>query len=259
MSPVAPTLKQAKLNFSAASSSSSNPPPNPIRHVFDLEAYLLQLLERLYKDRPEHSIFGQPEKGLVRLPAYQSRRANQPCWASVLKTAARHVQHEMGDRLELKSCWLVRGDGKRKYNITVQKDKHNSVLRSVLLVRLIHFFEHPSEANFRDLQLQEVGHQSRPFSHWCGNGEIGRGPDARYCLNGAHHGRFATKGENESHKQCTYGARPLCPGHGDGSNRKAFCMFMHADGTPQPCRNLSSHVPACNCNPRCYVPQNSNP
>ena len=88
-----------------------------------------------------------------------------------------------------------------------------------------------------------------PFTHFCHNGHGSKGgPIAGVvaCVNGIEHGRFATAQENADQKDCRFGDRSLCPGHG---TPLAPCIFVDPDtGLPRPCLNQVDGRPAeCFC------------
>lgn len=115
------------------------------------------------------------------------------------------------------------------------------------MVRLLAFLVDPTDAAWDTLCTNRA--IDRPFSHRCGRGlKRGDGQEG-LCINGIHHGRFATREENESHKLCTNGARALCPGHGSPPVK---CIFTHPDGQLKPCLNQEEMVPKCTCARRCF-------
>ena len=155
------------------------------------------------------------------------------------------VDSEMGDKLEEKTCWMSRST---QLQITQPSGRHSSkVLRSITVVRLLAFLMAPSDENWRKLD-EGADAITHPFSHNCGRGLRVEGQQTA-CINGLHHGRFADRAENESHKLCTNGARCICPGHGSPPIK---CIFTHTDGTLKPCRNVEDRVPACACAKRCF-------
>jgi hypothetical protein len=251
--------KDMKLTVTTApSSSSSSTPsltessqPTPTTHSFDLEKKLVSLFEDLHTSHPHHAIFGAPTAGHIRLPL-QHARANGQCWINVAKKIGRWVRGEMGDKLGERTCWM---STQAQLQITQPNGRHSvQVLTQVTVVRLLAFLANPTNDNWLKLSpappLRPIDF---PFSHTCARG--GPRPDQilnTVCINRLYHGRFATRGENESHKLCSNGARVLCPGHGDDPADLVKCVFTHPDGTLMPCRMREDSVPMCNCATKCY-------
>lgn len=216
--------------------------PFPTR--FNLPTVLVELVTCLHAEQPCHPMFGPPQAGEIRLPLAASR-ANGQCWQNAMIKIGGWVCSEMGEKVTANTCWMSRST---QLQITQPFGPHRStVLRSITVVRLLAFLKAPTEENWT--KLNEGRHAiAHPFSHTCGRGLRVEGQQAA-CINGLHHGRFANRNENESHKLCTNGARCLCPGHGSPPVK---CIFTHDDGTLKPCRNRDDTVPPCTCERRCF-------
>lgn len=173
-------------------------------------------------------------------------RANGACWEKWCARLGEWVEDEMGPTIPSGACWVSK-------NVSVDiRGAGNTVVRKVLVVRLLAFLASPTNANWLKLSASSadpVGARpiDSPFSHICGNGSIRSGEAG--CINGLDHGRFATRQENESHKGCANGARALCPGHGQPPVK---CIFVHDNGLPKPCRMQEDGVPPCRCARKCF-------
>ncbi|KAK9235846.1 hypothetical protein V1525DRAFT_241230 [Lipomyces kononenkoae] len=106
--------------------------------------------------------------------------------------------------------------------------------KDMYIVRLLAFLANPSSLNWAYLTENGFRAIDTPFSHSCGRGLQRQDGQVAYCINGLHHGRFASVNENRSHRLCYHDARPLCPGHGEPPVK---CIFTHPDGTLKPCLN----------------------
>lgn len=226
------------------------------KRPFNIVRWLVAKIDVLSRQDPEHPIFGVPKvAGDFKLPLEPSGRANAASWITHLTKIGEVIEETMGSKLHEYSCWMVpysRGTVK----ITENADGRVTSLRNVHLVRLIHFLSDPTEENWQLLDgdgtiVSNGGYVKNPFSHFCGNGDVMDGSIRLTCLNGAHHGRFASPEENESHKLCKNGALALCPGHGP-SNDLAYCWFVHTDGELKPCRMWKDAVPKCTCTRKCF-------
>ena len=211
-----------------------------------IESRLINLFELLPKSHP---IFGTPWQDKVRLPMTDPTRSNGRCWRNVCHSIAMSVGREMGPVLTLGSCWMS-----KKTSIDIARTvgaRRVEVLRKVATTRLLAFLADPSDDNWAKVCALSSGPGLRsidsPFSHACGNGSNETGVAG--CINGLDHGRFATRYENESHKGCRFGARVLCPGHGDPPTS---CIFVHPSGLVKPCLSKVDYVPRCLHTPKCY-------
>ncbi|KAI0879771.1 uncharacterized protein GGS22DRAFT_129006, partial [Annulohypoxylon maeteangense] len=230
------------------------PPPDaappPIEHNDDIAAHVEQALLGLFRGLPrDQAIFGEPGRDLVRLP-FEAKRKNGQSWARVCAVLGASVEAKMGRRVPRGSCWM---SSKTVIDITVPKGPHsNDNYKKITTVRLLAFLADPTDANWAKLNAQTDAPPGQrpidsPFSHACSNGSQRAGVGG--CINGVEHGRFATRGENESHKNCANGALALCPGHGTPPVK---CVFVHKDGHPKPCKMAKDCVPKCFCVRRCY-------
>lgn len=198
-----------------------------------VERHLISLVENLYREKPDHSIFRPVSKDYVAAP-YKSKRANGVNWISYMKKIANR-KYRWPLSLGKNQCWMTKQDSSLK----IYKG------RSVKIVRVLAFFKDPTDANYELLNASI----SAPFDHFCQRGGVRPEQGGYLCINGIEHGSFSTQDVNESRKSCTNGARCLCPGHGPTESK---CIFTHPDGKIKRCRNLDSHIPMCTCKIKCY-------
>lgn len=246
------TFISPNITRDSVTSPSLSPPPltTAVAPAHNIEAEILSLLERL---PPTHPIFGPPTVNLVRLPLRSPGRANGQCWAKVAQQISGWVRREMRkEDIRRDNCWMS-----QSAEVQITRTRPGStrveVLRKIVVVRLLAFLLDPTDASWTKLcasSSDPAGSRpiDSPFSHRCGRGLRREGQEA-VCINGLHHGRLATRQENESHKACGNGALALCPGHGAPPVK---CIFTNPDGTIRPCRMREDCVPACACSPRCF-------
>ncbi|KAK9377578.1 uncharacterized protein V1513DRAFT_26 [Lipomyces chichibuensis] len=169
-------------------------PPQP--QGFDLERELLQRFINLHTTHPHHEIFGEPTKGLLRLPLYSSRPTEQN-WAKICRRIALTVSHSMESSFGPSECWLTPA---RKLHIY----KGKVAVKDFQIVRLLAFLADPTSLHWACLVETRTRVFYRPFARLCcGQRERSDGRIA-YCVNGLYHGAFATGHENQSGNICTY-------------------------------------------------------
>ncbi|KAK9352184.1 hypothetical protein V1523DRAFT_414767 [Lipomyces doorenjongii] len=212
-------------------------------HWYDLQSMIFQLFIDLKGNEPNHEIFGEPAQGLVRLPLHSSRPEG-PSWAKVCKYIATWVFDETKSSFSFEGCWMA-----RQQKIVISSG--DVTYRRIYVVRLLAFLRDPSTLHWQYLSEDKQQAMNTPFSHACNRGTKRHDGQVGYCVNGLYHGRFATRAENLSHRQCGNGARALCPGHGAPP---VYCIFTHPDGTIKPCINQLDHVPRCCCEKYCFIP-----
>jgi len=229
------------------------PAPQPAPQTINLVAtsahvtgHLWQLVLALHNQQPQHPMFGERAAGKVRLPLRPVKRANEQSWELVCERLGGKVEEQMGARIPASgACWLSKVTSVQ-INRTSPGSSRVEVLATVIVCRLVAFLRRPCAETWD--WLTEGEGTLTPFSHACNrgaqkNGDVG-------CINALEHGNFASKAENESHKQCgANSARALCPGHGP---RRVKCIFTHEDGWPMPCRMVEDWVPKCKCARACY-------
>lgn len=183
-----------------------------------------------------HPMFGIPEPGRIRAPLIADRK-NGVSWTNFVNNTFLDVGDVPGEE-----CWMVRTP---QIKITRPGDHGGPELcASILKVRLIYFLCNPTEDNWVWLCAGTV---EAPFDHHCGRGLVD--PEGgRLCINGAMHGRPATREINESRKRCKTGCRALCDSHGTGFK----CIFTHSDGSLKPCCMVEDHLPRCEHTVPCF-------
>lgn len=206
------------------------PPPLPLvttkpQTVVQTKRFVKSLLEDFYRRQPHHPMFGEMEAGLVRAPINK--------WRDYINA---YLNKQFSTHMLPDNCWIIDTP-----QIKINNGSKNT--KSVQYTRLFAFLLYPTDDNWTALCKGGV---NEPFSHLCNRGSLAGG---RSCTNGIWHGSITTRAENEDHKRCANGALALCPGHGD---RRVKCIFTNVLGEPAPCRMTPTHVPQCNCNPRCY-------
>lgn len=236
-------------------------------------------LYRLWRLRPDHSMFGEETEGEFRLPCFARKRdgghaGNPVTWWSKADDLGRAVAKQMGKRIPVGSCWLVadnyqsrqRGKGAEK----VYAMRWN-------IYRWLAFLNYPSKENwilFRgeskastDLGSASMEQWARqnPFCHTCNNGsssgtsrkaeaeEYGETYVKLGCVNGLEHGFFGSTISNNGMKNCSgpLAARWDCPGHPSGpedQGKSEHCFFVWKNtGHPRPCFNALSKPETCKC------------
>ncbi len=225
-----PPATMMNSNSSGAPAPPPLPPPLPpataVPHtVAQTQQFVKDLLEDFHRRNPTHSMFGAMSDGHVRAPIAS--------WRNYINA---FLAKQFSTQFLPDNCWII-NTPQIKINNGVKNTK------SVQYTRLFAFLLYPTDENWAAL---EQGGVNRPFSHLCNRGPLTGG---RGCTNGIWHGSLTTRDENEDHKRCANGALALCPGHGE---RRVKCIFTNAVGNRAPCRMTPTHVPQCNCNPRCY-------
>ncbi|KAK9247935.1 hypothetical protein V1506DRAFT_445816, partial [Lipomyces tetrasporus] len=161
----------------------------------DLERILLQLFIDLHTSQPNHEIFGEPAKDVVRLPLYSTspgiKRANSQSWSTFARLISSWVSSEMKFNFEITGCWMSRWT-------EIQIRSHGQALKKVRVVRLLAFLADPTPRHWSYLTENGVRAIDTPFSHICGRGLKRQDGQVAYCVNGLHHGRSATVVENNS-------------------------------------------------------------
>lgn len=214
-----------------------------------LESHLLHLLKEVFTKDPSHPMFGDPKKGFCVAPyivkkADGSEHKGKLSWRKICKIIAGFAaKSDVVSLADAKSrCWMSK-QSQISFNMSV--DGSVSVMRKVLVVRVLSFLKTPTREKFDWLNSAEL---STPFDHFCSRGQHREGQEG-VCINGLTHGAESTRNDNEDRKKCTYGALALCPGHGP---KKSKCIFTRPDGTLQPCRNNKDQVGPCFCVPSCF-------
>ncbi|KAK9326074.1 hypothetical protein V1517DRAFT_235910, partial [Lipomyces orientalis] len=108
-------------------------PEAPHSPSSDLERRLLQLFIDLHASDPTHDIFGEPAKGLIRLPLYTSR-TNGQSWQNICKKIGSWVANEMESGVELDKCWMSRYC---QISISAQSARRCVTLKKIYAVRLL--------------------------------------------------------------------------------------------------------------------------
>jgi len=209
-------------------------------------AYLRQRLRAIHLHHHNHEMFRAITPGQVSMPySVVGGRANAVCWYNAVDSlCSRHMNPPLvwGQN----HCWMSNAT---QYKITRPKTigQGTELCKSFRAVRFFAFLMSPTDLNWIALRDGSV---ATPFDHFCGRGEA-TDPlqNGLVCINGVEHGEISNRLVNEERKQCKNGARCLCPAHGPNAMK---CIFTHPDGTPRVCRNIATHVPACNCNPPCF-------
>lgn len=211
----------------------------------------------LHDQNPHHPIFGERQAGKIRLPLTGTGR-NRFDWEAKCLALARSVEEIMGPRIMLNSCWMKIDP---VWHITM-KDQTNKPVTLVqfLIVRLLAFVNNLTTEGWAALtgQLERSGRSvDTPFTHSCHNGHGSKGglvAGTAACVNGIEHGRFSTVQENMEQKDCRFGDRAGCPGHGIPL---AICIYVNPDsGLPWPCLNRVEGRPTeCLCREEGLVDQ----
>ncbi|KAK9357295.1 hypothetical protein V1504DRAFT_481551 [Lipomyces starkeyi] len=150
-------------------------PPQP--QGFDLERELLQRFINLHTNHLHHEIFGEPTKGLLRLPLY----------SRIALTVSNSMKSSFGPS----ECWLTPARKLRMHH-------SRGWVKDFQIVRLLAFLANPTPPSLGMSLFY------RPFARLCcGQRERSDGSIA-YCVNGLYHGTFATGGENQSGNVCTH-------------------------------------------------------
>ncbi|KAK9486469.1 hypothetical protein V1527DRAFT_57436 [Lipomyces starkeyi] len=174
----------------------SNASPQPQR--FDLERELLQRFINLHTNHPDHEIFGEPTRGLLRLPLYQTHRTKHN-WANICRKIANAVSHSSGSNFGPSDCWLVPAPGRR---ICIQQNRSN--IKSFQIARLLAFLADPTRLHWACLVEAATRVYYREFAGLCCGQREGSDGTMVYCVNGLYHGAFATGHGNQSGNICTY-------------------------------------------------------
>jgi hypothetical protein len=210
-----------------------------------IQDYLIDLLQIIYNNNPNHEMFGDDlEEGPSLKAPYSSTRKNGTSWLNVIKSIA-NAKYLYPPSLLSNDCWMTKSSS---IKLTKQKNGRIILVRSFKIVRFLAFLLHPSIENWIALRDGSI---ERPFDHLCQRGELADKLQKGYvCVNGINHGEFSNWVSNESRELCKNGALVLCPGHGFS---KTFCIFTHPDGKIMPCRNHRRSVPSCKCTRDCYL------
>ncbi|KAK9243652.1 hypothetical protein V1506DRAFT_555240 [Lipomyces tetrasporus] len=159
---------------------------------FDLERELLQRFINLHTSHPHHEIFGEPTKGLLRLPLYPSRPTDQN-WANVCRRIALRVSDEMGSSFGPNECWLARSQH-------IQFKHGGKIIKGFQIFRLLCFLADPTPLNWEYLSNATLV----KCRYLCNRQQEQNDGHIAYCLNGMYHGRFLTGLEDEPRSICTY-------------------------------------------------------
>jgi hypothetical protein len=263
--PVATVLQRANESANTSSSpasfnlrSDTLGAVSTFQHVFNS---VYDKFTALHEQNPHHPIFGKRQAGKIRLPFTGTGR-NRFDWEAKCLTLARSVEEAMGPWIMTNSCWMKVDS---TWHITMKDPRTNKPIALVQfqIVRLLAFINNPTTEGWAALtgQLEKSGRSiDTPFTHSCHNGQGSKGGlivGTLACVNGIEHGRLATVQENAEQKNCRFGDRVRCPGHG---TPLAVCIFVDPDtGLPRPCLNRVEGRPVeclCReeglCNNKCF-------
>jgi len=225
------------------------PPATPVvsTSLVNTKDYIFNLvwfnITELHRSRPTHPMFGPCEKGKIRAPFFlPGGKGAATSWHKKVQHLAGNVAKCMGNWIPENSCWMVKEDSTH----ISSKGGMLSRLVTYKTYRWLAFVANPTEENWGYLtgELEGKG-KSRdvPFLHYCHNGHSSQDKrKALGCVNGYQHGFFGSAVENNKQRECRGRSRATCPGHNGG-----YCVYVHENGWPRPCLNLTETPVVCSC------------
>lgn len=172
------------------------------------------------------SMVGPLESGKIRMPL-ESDNGTHLTWTKWVQNRSNQIVNAVTSR---QSCWFVRanksdGTHQTKISSTGGSDKFQTT-------RIMKVLQDPS--HLKTVESKEAN-QEYHFAHRCSNGK-GKGKDSLTCIN-PYHVDVVSCQINQSHKNCKFGCRFLCP-------HENKCIFTwHDTGLIKPCFMSETEVP----------------
>lgn len=205
----------------------------------EMQAYFLGRLRWIHRTRPDHPMFGPVEVGVKWQAPLTGDDGRNTSWEKTMSLWFKSDQFTSEPRWG--HCWMTKTVTMK---MSTTRNGNIITLFSGQKTRFLTFLANPTDENW-----VRVTTEADQYDHACSNGDKTPKNPFGICINVVQHSAgIIPRNANESRKTCTNGALCLCPGHG----LPVRCFFMHADGTPKPCRSLPDQVPPCNCAKKCY-------